>query len=195
MIPDIYFFKVVDDDFLITAQTNVSLLLDLLESTDVSIAGGYQENAILWEGAIRVVERRHDATLVHYPYVFYEHLQRWNCFASTTSKQIFLAKVDDVINAGSWNPERKFFEHLDFMLRLRKARLKLVFCPDVVFRNNPKNFKNQTSSSSLRFMRFGETHQWNEHFIRTVGIKHNVFCNEIRDYNTTDYCFKPIVMF
>merc|ERR1712241_1244131 len=105
---------VSDDDFLITKKTNISLLLDVLENTDVSLAGGFQ-GGYVWEGALRIVDIDSKPNLVLYPYVFYEHLSRWNCYATSTSKNIFLAKVYDIMAAGSWNAEKVYFEHEDFM--------------------------------------------------------------------------------
>ena len=63
------------------------------------------------------------------------------------------------------------------MMRLRETRSKLVFCPDVEFKENGHE-------KSLRNMRMKEIKFWNKHFVKTTGIDHYAICRNVCQVRT-----------
>ena len=185
---------VMDDDFLVTTNTNISLLMEILETTDVSVVGGTADGHDgKFEGAFRIMQNQDGAHLEHYPEVFYEQIKGKKCYVSDVVKNVFLAKREDVIAAGSWNAERPYFEHTDLFLRLKKANTRTAFCPEVVFKGNEKH------TSDLKTMRMKEFDYYNTLLRKNWGIIHNYKCGvkqaKFEDYLSSNSCKLPGVIF
>ena len=134
---------IADDDFLISRKTNLSKMLQLLESSDASIVGSVIDGNQKFDGVFRVTTRAGLKTgaahsiLSHYPRTFYEEVPRFpNCFVADRVKNFFLAKRTAILDAGSWDVNRRYNEHTDFFVQMRKSRLKTVLCSDTSFVHN-----------------------------------------------------------
>ena len=180
---------VCDDDFIITNHTDIRLLMNVLQTTDISVVGGSKDHATNFEGVFRIMQNKDGAQLIHYPGVFYEEIMYGKCYVADSVKNIFLAKKDAVISAGSWDSKRPYFEHTDLFLRLKVGGVRVAFCPDVIFKGN-----DQKHDSSLYNMRMKEFDYYNKLLAKSWGITHHITCG-IDGYLSSHSCEKPKVHF
>ncbi len=131
---------IADDDFVFSNKTNISKLLDVIQYSDAHIVGGDTTDKEPFHGVIRSVWEPRDriiqSTLPKVELlgrVFHDIIPSYeNCYAAEFTKNFFLADREAILKAGSWDPTRPFFEHEDFFLQMRKERMKVIFCSDVV---------------------------------------------------------------
>ena len=127
----------VDDDHVFTDQSNISVLLRVLQSTDVTLAGGqFEKNRFDALARVTGVGTRQNISvhLIWYPHIFYRTLEPFaDCYVTDRVQNIFLAKRQDLIGAGEWDRTRNVQEHEDFFLTLRKKRKKLCISPKLHF--------------------------------------------------------------
>ena len=146
----------VDDDHVFTDQSNISVLLRVLQYTDVTLAGGQFGNARFDAFARVTVVRTLQRSRVHliwYPYIFYQTLEPFaDCYVTDRVQNVFLAKRQDLIGAGGWDRKRKVMEDEDFFLTLRKKRKKTVYCPEVIFYHNDTDMALRTTRKNVREM-------------------------------------------
>ena len=146
----------VDDDHVFTDQSNISVLLRVLQYTDVTLAGGQFGNrrfdALARVTVVRTLLRSR-VHLIWYPYIFYQTLEPFaDCYVTDRVQNVFLAKRQDLIGAGGWDRKRKVMEHEDFFLTLRKKRKKTVYCPEVIFYHNDTDMALRTTRKNVREM-------------------------------------------
>ena len=146
----------VDDDHVFTDQSNISVLLRVLQYTDVTLVGG-QCGKRRFDALARVtrVRTRQNSSvhLIWYPHIFYQTLEPFtDCYVTDRVQNVFLAKRQDLIGAGGWDRTRKVQEHGDFFLTLRKKRKKIVYCPEVKFYHNKTNTALKDSRDNVRKM-------------------------------------------
>ena len=134
------------------------------------------------------MQNQDGAQLVHYPDVFYEEIHEKKCYVADAVKDIFLAKKDVVISGGSWNSERKYYEHEDFFIRLKMAGVKTAYCPDVKFKGNKKR-----ADQFLRKMWEDDYAYYNKLLSQSWNISHHLTCNDVSYYLSSDYCENPHV--
>ena len=135
------YILVLDDNTILTEDTDLRYLLRVLESTDLTIAAGHVRDDQSYEGVFRVFQTgigpTAQASLIFYPDVFYEHL--WpvaDCYAADAVQDFFLAKRQAILEGDSWDVSLMTFEHEDFILNMRMRRLKMAYCPKVTISRN-----------------------------------------------------------
>lgn len=133
---------VLDDDFVFSRQTNLEKLFTVIQQSDVDIVGGRTGDKYHFQGMIRTVlqphqsasgssNRRPEVQLLQE--VFHDIMPSFkNCYAADYTKNFFLADRDAILNAGSWDSSRQFFEHEDFFMQMRKEQIKVAYCDDVI---------------------------------------------------------------
>ena len=145
-----------DDDALFDNNTDISSLIELLDTTDAALAGGKQttNEARNFEGNLQYDI---DSCRLH---------QDWNrssviaefqrakctknpepvigfpkCLRCDVTHNFFLAKTADILEVGGWSAELKTKEHKDIFLRLRAQGKKVAVCPEFKVTHNPKRFE------------------------------------------------------
>ena len=130
------YILVADDDFYFGKQSNITKLLELIEMSDADIVAGETYDSIPFAGAMRVGKNATNSPTEHlalYPNIYYEPVQCFKyCFAVDIAKNFFIASRQTVLQHGGWDVERTFYEREDFFINMRKARLKVVHCRDVI---------------------------------------------------------------
>ena len=135
----------LDDDMLITRNTDLKKLVRLLDVTDVSVAAacdGHTKcgfSGILQFGYFSETRSRRrlgqfkgleTCETVHGPIPEFP-----NCYRCDITSNIFLARTDHILEIGGWDPELMIVEHRDFYIRLKAAGMKMVVCSDVTVRH------------------------------------------------------------
>ena len=166
-----YFF-LVDDDNIFTDKTDLELLVDILDTTDATLAGGtfafYKDfSSYLTFG---YTKKRRDlfvkhgsclkanVTIPNFP----------KCVRCELTSNDFMARTRDIIEVGGWSEELKVLEHKDLFVRLKAADKKVVYCPEVKVHNarpaggkyNDEDYKDKRHGRGGRMKRlFGS--RWN----------------------------------
>lgn len=128
---------IADDDYIFTEKANLDKLLKVLEETDADIVAGATSDKFRFAGAIRIAPEegapKARPHLALYPGIFHDRLPCFaNCYVADIVKTFFLARRDVILAAGSWDATRPFYEHEDFFFQMRKARVKVAYCDDVI---------------------------------------------------------------
>ena len=125
------YFMILDDDMVVTNNTDIAKLVEMLDSTDATLVGGGSSFA----GHLKFgVNDRGDPTLFHYqrsctlPHQSVSSFP--TCFNCEIIPNIFVARTQDSLKVGGWSKELKIMEHKDFFLRLKAAGKKVVYCPE-----------------------------------------------------------------
>jgi len=133
---------VADDDYIFSDKTNITKLVDIMENSDADIVAGTTDDFFPFAGAIRVSSENDKCLLSLYPGIFYEVIPNYkNCYQVDIGKTFFVARRDVILDAGSWDVSRPFYEHEDFFFQMRKSRLKIAYCDDIIVRHVPKSRK------------------------------------------------------
>ena len=134
------YFMILDDDMVVTNDTDIAKLVEMLDSTDATLVGGGSSFA----GHLKFgVNDRGDPTLFHYqrsctfPHQSVSSFP--TCFNCEIIPNIFLARTQDALEVGGWSKELKIMEHKDFFLRLKAAGKKVVYCPEFRAKNVHSN--------------------------------------------------------
>ena len=143
-----YFF-LLDDDVTFTERTKIAKLVEILDTTDATVASaGYGNTAgfaaLMELGYFHQIEQKRrigvfngacemmNQTTPNFP----------SCFRCDMTSNTFWARTQDVIKIGGWDPELMIIEHKDIFIRLKAARMKLVYCEDVkLFHSRPRKGK------------------------------------------------------
>ena len=134
------YILVADDDYKCFDKTNISKLVDVMENSDADIVAGTTDDNFPFAGAIRVSSQNDKCLLSLYPGVFYGVIPNYkNCYQADIVKTFFVARRDAILDAGSWDVSRPFYEHEDFFFQMRKSRLKIAYCDDVIVQHMPKS--------------------------------------------------------
>ena len=138
-ISDTPYVLVADDDYKFFDQTNVTKLVDILENSNADIVSGTTDDTFPFAGAMRVSSEKGKSLLSLYPGIFYDVIPNYkNCYQADIVKTFFLARKDAILEAGSWDAGRPFYEHEDFFFQMRKERLKIAYCDDVIVKHVPR---------------------------------------------------------
>ena len=128
----------LDDDMIVTPQTNLQKLVGVLDETDTSVVSASCTNGCTFDSFLQFgyfheksSKRRlgqfkgacslANQTIPGFP----------GCVRCDITSNIFLARTDHVLDIGGWDPELKIVEHRDFFIGLKAAGLKLVVCNGV----------------------------------------------------------------
>lgn len=122
----------LDDDFVVTEETRVELMAQLLsERPDVGIVGGAEAHG----GCVRHVRQSlhmKGDTLLTSPHrdAFQQH--RGIRYASVDYVCNFILARRELFQHVLWDPALKLFEHDDFYLRVKSTPYAVLFTPDAV---------------------------------------------------------------
>ena len=173
-----YFF-LLDDDMVATQKTNFQKMVDVLDNTDASVVsacasnGGCGFSGFMKFGYFN--ENRSKRRLGHFKGACQLANQTIpgfaGCIRCDITSNIFLARTDDVLTIGGWDPELKIVEHKDFFIRLKAAGMKLVKCEDIaVYHGRPSREGDQQVEGFIEKRRRGGSrfknlilNRWNLH--------------------------------
>ena len=182
MLADTKYILVADDDFIVTENTNLMTLVKALDTTDLTVASGAVNDHYPFDGAFRAVENGDHVHLIFYPGVFYEHMgSELDCYVCDVTKNFFLAKRDAILEKGSWDEKRLYFEHEDFFLQMRKQRAKVAYCPNVVVTHITKD----RSLARTRKMYYKK---WTIHLKQKWQFHEYYYCKDPSLYLVSDLC-------
>lgn len=124
------YFLLGDDDFYYSHNAKLENLRSLMEVADIA-GGTLLQNGIL---------RNYECNFVPLPdgAMWYQEIERAYALhrdvrytPSDLTLNFFIGKTDRVRAMGGWDENIKIsFEHEDFFLMVKKAGLKVVYCPD-----------------------------------------------------------------
>ncbi len=141
------FVAFIDDDFVITAESDVGYLVDVLtKNINVSLAAFKspvdQDN---WNfdlvGMFRLQNKE-----IHI--ISGTGECEHGCCHVEIVPNAFLARADD-LRLVRWDPDLKLGEHVDLFLRLKKADLRAIFCPAVSVQKNNREQNGRSSSFGI----------------------------------------------
>ena len=140
-LADTKYALVADDDFVFTARTNLTKMVDLLERSSADIVAGSVIDGAFYEGIFRVADRCDSDSCFpsqyNYAGAFYERVPLFDsCFVCDRVKNFFLADRQAVLAAGSWDASRPFFEHEDFFVQMRRSGVTVALCSDITINHN-----------------------------------------------------------
>ena len=136
-----YFF-LLDDDMMFLETTELRVLIDILDTTDATVAGG------------EMIDRQNFASLLKFGYFggrkrkmgyFIGSCDRANrtvpnypmCIQCDLNTNVFMARTESILSLGGWDPELKILEHKDIFIRLKAAALKVAVCRHVKVKHDP----------------------------------------------------------
>ena len=139
------YFLLLDDDNEFFRDTRIERLVEVVASSDVSLAAGavircrwkrhrhfrlrpIREQATPFNGLIRHESDRLTLTPGY-------SAEENGYFICDLVPNFFVARTDDVRAMGGWDEDLKLNEHWDFFLRFKQAGLRVAYCPDVRIRN------------------------------------------------------------
>ncbi|CAH1776572.1 unnamed protein product [Owenia fusiformis] len=193
-----------DDDMVFSSKTNITKLVDLLEHTDLTIAGATCKPNHPFEGVLMVrptypnaqntsttTSSNETVDLLQYPFVYFERLQCFGrCYVTDIVLNAFLAPLEQLLKMGGWDASIKTQEHIDFFLTVRKFGLKVADCFDVNVLHRPpaknplRNKRKKNSSIYFNLIR----QKWN--FTKWFNCKPRRFSNQKMkfpdDWNCSD---------
>ncbi|XP_013395489.1 beta-1,4 N-acetylgalactosaminyltransferase 1 [Lingula anatina] len=128
------YFLLLDDDFIITNQTNITKMVDILDRTDLTLVAGTLANNGPFICVLRIHPSSTGSSLqpCEYMNMAYEEVPSFpSCYAVDYVLNLFLARTKNIREIGGWNNNLLVNEHRDFMFRLRKAGYKIAVCTDI----------------------------------------------------------------
>ena len=133
------YFMNLDDDYVVSDQTDIPKLLEMLDTMDVSLVGGKCRN--IYAGFMEFGNDKETgkSALMYYPgscTVKSEELSSYpGCYRCDLTANGFMARTRDILDVGGWSKELKIIEHKDIFLRLKAAKKKVVYCKNVQIQN------------------------------------------------------------
>ena len=129
------YFLLLDDDTILNKNSDLKLLVNILDITDASLVGGKVAGNSHFAGYFRFTRfGTNPRDLYHYIgacHIANETLVDFpSCMRCDTTTNIFMAKTADVLEVGGWSEELKIKEHKDLFLRLKAGGKKVVYCPE-----------------------------------------------------------------
>ena len=129
------YFLLLDDDTILNKNSDIQLLIRILDTTDASLVGGKVAGNSHFAGYFRFTRfGTNPRDLYHYIgacHIANETLVDFPaCMRCDTTTNIFMAKTADVLEVGGWSEEIKIKEHKDLFLRLKAGGKKVVYCPE-----------------------------------------------------------------
>jgi GT2 family glycosyltransferase len=168
------YFLSFDDDLVVTEQSNITTMLEILDITDISLVGGkfhkdfagFMEFSNDGETGERVLKYyRSSCTVESQELTSYP-----GCYRCDLTANGFMARTQDILDVGGWSEELKICEHKDIFLRLKAAGKKVVYCDNFIIKNEHKteesyNELERASYDMLRYNRVRIMHKkFNNHW-------------------------------
>ncbi|KAL5267408.1 hypothetical protein ACHWQZ_G004449 [Mnemiopsis leidyi] len=140
-----YFF-LMDDDVLFLNTTDMQTLIDILDTTDTTLAGGQLKGRGNFAGFIKL-GYFNDSNRIRRLGLFPGTCDKLNqtvpnfphCVQCDLNTNIFMAKTEPIKAIGGWDPELKVLEHKDLFLRMKAAGLKVAVCHQIQLKHDPPN--------------------------------------------------------
>jgi GT2 family glycosyltransferase len=137
MVKTKYFF-LLDDDILFIKSTNLEKLVEILDTSDATVASAAYEGMSGLAGYFdfgyfdkdthkRTMQCKYGAcalnnqTIPNHP----------SCVRCEITSNVFLARTREILDIGGWDPELMIFEHMDVFIRLKAGGMKVALCPEV----------------------------------------------------------------
>jgi GT2 family glycosyltransferase len=133
------YFLILDDDLEFTRHTSIEILLELVASGVVDLAGGdylrckhrllfVRQRRQPFHGVFRYQDDDlHLAAASHASYA--THLR------CDFVHNFFVARTEQILGFGGWDEELKLNEHVEFFVRAQRAGIRVGYCPQVVARH------------------------------------------------------------
>ncbi|XP_063694237.1 beta-1,4 N-acetylgalactosaminyltransferase 1-like [Bolinopsis microptera] len=138
MVKTKYFIN-LDDDYVVSEHTDMPKMLEMLDTTDLSLVGGKCKRNFAGFMEFRNDKETGKSALMYYPgscTVKSEELSSYpGCYRCDLTANGFMARTRDILDVGGWSKEVKIGEHKDIFLRLKAARKKVVFCENCIIQN------------------------------------------------------------
>lgn len=140
---------VTDDDMVFVGSSNIERMVEMLDTTDVSLVGGRCIGCGDFSGFLEfgtfggeLPKMAHymgscskaNRTVTNFP----------DCYSCELPTNVFIARTDVLRNIGGWSPELKIIEHKDLFIRLKAARKKVAICPNVKLFHHSQNSDEQS---------------------------------------------------
>ena len=170
------YFLLLDDDNIFLNSTDIELLVNILDTTDATLAGGNFAGYNDFAGFLNFgYGKKHSRTL---------HLGHGTCVSANETIPLFptcvrceltsndfLARTRDIVEVGGWSSELKTQEHKDLFVRLKAAEKKVVYCPDFQVENR-RGVGKEMNVEGYKGLRHGREQQMR-----------NLFCNRWNIHN------------
>ena len=148
------YFMLVDDDHVFTNTTDVTKMVDILDTTDASLVGGRFEDHDMFAGTINFDWFNNEKIFTMYSYYCQGPMltklnPQWDqCTQCDVTSNVFIAKLAHITHFGGWTDELKIKEHTDFFIKMKSHGLKVAYCDDVRIEN-----RQETSSREYQELR------------------------------------------
>jgi len=130
------YFLLLEDDFQFTADTVLERLLEGVETYDLAVVAGdcvshRRRGFRLHRWQEKICAKMHfEANHLRLEPGYYEQLGPYYRCDMVTN--FFVADTQVIRNVGGWDPELKIQEHEEFFVRLKKNRVPIAYCPEVL---------------------------------------------------------------
>ena len=134
------YLGIFDDDTMFNEESDVARMVELLDTTDASLAEGKMTNSGNFGGFFSFDCKDGDHLHIHVKHGSCNRLNETvinfpDCVRCDSSSNAFIAKTADVLEVGALSKELKISEHKDFFLRLRAGGKKMAYCPGFTVTN------------------------------------------------------------
>ena len=175
----------VDDDFVFRGK-DFMRMVEVLDTTDVSLVGGKTNRDTSYPGAFEFKRGpKAEALLSHYKNIckapFSEPLPNFpSCFRCELTLNFFMARTAHLKKVGGWSAELKVCEHKDVFIRLKGHGMKVAYCPTILVNHDGlKNSGYDNKRKSYLQLRSGRT----ENYVESI---HNIWNIETENVGQRD---------
>jgi GT2 family glycosyltransferase len=159
----------IDDDFSIVQESNLDVLLKLLETSasafDVA-ATVIPADEALYNISFRGLLTTRDGTLELSPG---NHGSRFGCLHVDFTPNVFLARQTVLLSLG-WDPNLKLGEHEEFFLRAQAAGVRILSCSYAEVRHNQRLWWKEEAGTDPYVEKRKRVYE----FLRAALRKHNL---------------------
>lgn len=126
------YFVQLDDDFIFTADTNISKMFNILQTTDITLVGGSIQGKPAWTGTLTVthIDNKPQLSIINQLFYNISHYDE-HCFQADTVINFFMADTEQIRGVGGWDSTLMYNEHTDFFMTLKLEGLKTLSCNDI----------------------------------------------------------------
>jgi GT2 family glycosyltransferase len=133
------YFLSFDDDLVVSKRSNITTMLEMLDTMDISLVGGKFNKVFAGFLEFANVNETGAPALMYYPgscTVESQELTSYRgCYRCDLTANGFMARTQDILDVGGWSKELKMMEHKDIFLRLKAAGKKVVYCEKFQIKN------------------------------------------------------------
>ena len=168
------YFLLVDDDNVFNEYTDLTTMVEILDTTDAVLVGGKFTNYRDYSGMMEVSSKKNKLTLTLYMGSCLAANQTIvnfpECVRCDLTSNVFIARTQRILEMGGWSEELKVGEHKDIFLKLKAFGHKVVYCPNFQVYNkkptqngvlNAKGYGKLRRGARLNRMKHLFIHRWN----------------------------------